>query len=51
MAEKMGGKGVKINTTTSVPAGGVLSSTLEDMKEWDMNVLNDTITSSKRKDD
>ena len=38
---KDGGKGVKINTTTSVPAGGVLDSTLSGMEEYDMNVIND----------
>lgn len=38
---KDGGKGVKINTTTSVPKGGVLDSTLAGMDEWDMNVIND----------
>lgn len=35
------GKSVKINTTTSVPSGEVLSSTLDGMEQWDMNVIND----------
>lgn len=39
----------KINTTKPMPKGGPLSSTLEDMKEYNMNVLNDTIDSSKGK--
>jgi hypothetical protein len=41
MSEKSGGKGVKINTTESIPSGGVLDSTLKDMEQYDMNVLND----------
>lgn len=42
MADKMGsGKGVKINTTSEIPAGGVLDSTLAGMEEFDMNVMND----------
>lgn len=39
MADK--GKSVKINTTTEVPSGEVLSSTLNGMEQWDMNVIND----------
>lgn len=34
-------KGVKINTTTEIPEGDVLKSTLKGMEEWDMNVMND----------
>jgi len=40
MKEK--GSGVKINTTESIPAGGVMDSTLNGMEEWDMNKVNDT---------
>lgn len=35
------GKSVKINTTTEVPAGDVMKSTLKGMEQWDMNVIND----------
>lgn len=38
----MKGKGVKINTTEAIPSGDVLSSTLDAMEEFDMNVINDT---------
>lgn len=38
---KDSGKGVKINTTTEIPAGGVLDSTLSAMEQWDMNKVND----------
>lgn len=40
MADK-GGKGVKINTTSEIPAGGVMDSTLKGMEQWDMNKVND----------
>lgn len=39
---KDSGKSVKINTTTEVPAGDVMGSTLKGMEQWDMNVVNDT---------
>lgn len=35
------GSSVKINTTTEIPSGDVMSSTLEGMDQWDMNVMND----------
>lgn len=35
------GKGTKINTTTEIPSGDVLGSTLSGMEQWDMNVVND----------
>ena len=38
MADK---KGVKINTTSEIPAGGVLDSTLAGQDQWDMNKMND----------
>lgn len=37
----MSDKGTKINTTTEIPTGDVLSSTLTGMDQWDMNVVND----------
>jgi hypothetical protein len=43
MADKMSGKGVKINTTSEIPAGGVLDSTLAAQEQWDMNKMNDPI--------
>ena len=44
---KDGGKGVKINTTSEIPAGGVLDSTLAGMEEFDINKLNDPMGSHK----
>ena len=44
---KDGGKGVKINTTSEIPAGGVLNSTLAGMEEFDINKLNDPMGSHK----
>lgn len=44
---KDSGKNVKINTTTEVPSGGVMESTLNGMEQWDMNVVNDTAGSHK----
>lgn len=41
MGEMKSGKGVKINTTSEIPSGDVLSSTLAGMEEFDMNVMND----------
>lgn len=42
MGDMKKGSGVKINTTSEIPAGDVLSSTLEAYeKGWDMNHLND----------
>lgn len=38
---KDSGKSVKINTTTEIPSGDVMSSTLKGMEQWDMNVVND----------
>ena len=45
MADKMSGKGVKINTTSEIPAGGVLDNTLKAMEQWDMNMINDPVGS------
>lgn len=33
---------VKINTTSEIPSGDVLKSTLKGMEEYDMNVVNDS---------
>ena len=38
-----------INSTQSVKGEGVLSTTLKDMEEYDMNVLNDPISGKKGK--
>lgn len=38
----MSEKSTKINTTTEIPSGDVLTSTLNGMEQWDMNVVNDT---------
>lgn len=39
MADKS--KTVKINTTSEIPSGDVMSSTLAGMEQWDMNAVNE----------
>lgn len=43
MSDKM------INSTSKPDAGSVLTDTLKDMNEFDMNVLNDTIAGKGKK--
>jgi hypothetical protein len=38
----------KINSTKKADAGKVLSSTLSEMEEWDMNKLNDAGRANKK---
>lgn len=37
-----------INSTKKAPAGSVLSQTLSEMDEWDMNKLNDAGRAAKK---
>lgn len=40
-----------INSTKSVPKASVLSTTLSEMDEWDMNKLNDAGRAAKKSKD